>query len=305
VETPVLQTVHGGASARPFETTINAYGLPLYLRIAPELYLKRLVVGGVQRVYELGRNFRNEGADATHNPEFTALEAYQAWADYEVMRELARDLVLAAAVAVHGRPVALRRAADGTVAEHDLSGPWPVVPVHEAVSKATGAVLTPDSTAAEVRDVARGHGVHVPSGASPGEAVAALYDALVEPATTGPTFYTDFPVETSPLTRGHRDDPRLAERWDLVAFGMELGTAYSELVDPVEQRRRLTEQSLRAAAGDAEAMQLDEDFLRALEHAMPPTGGLGLGVDRVVMLLTGGPIRSTLTFPFTRPERTS
>jgi lysyl-tRNA synthetase class 2 len=305
VETPVLQTVHGGAAARPFETTINAYGLPLYLRIAPELYLKRLVVGGVQRVYELGRNFRNEGVDATHNPEFTALEAYQAWADYEVMRELARDLVLAAAVAVHGRPVARRRAADGTVVEHDLSGPWPVVPVHEAVSKATGAVLTPDTPAAEVLEVARAQGVHVPAGATPGEAVAALYDALVEPATAGPTFYTDFPVETSPLTRAHRADPRLAERWDLVAFGMELGTAYSELVDPVEQRRRLTEQSLRAAAGDPEAMQLDEDFLRALEHAMPPTGGLGMGVDRVVMLLTGGPIRSTLTFPFVRPERTS
>jgi lysyl-tRNA synthetase class 2 len=166
-------------------------------------------------------------------------------------------------------------------------------------------LLTPDSTTREVADAARAHGVHVPSGATPGEGVAALYDALVEPATTAPTFYTDFPVETSPLTRRHRHDPRLAERWDLVAFGMELGTAYSELVDPVEQRRRLTEQSLRAAAGDAEAMQLDEDFLRALEYAMPPTGGLGLGVDRVVMLLTGGPIRSTLTFPFTRPERSS
>jgi lysyl-tRNA synthetase class 2 len=305
VETPVLQSVHGGAAARPFETMINAYGLPLYLRIAPELYLKRLAVGGLQRVYEIGRNFRNEGADATHNPEFTSLEAYQAYADYESMRELARALVLAAAVALHGAPVAHRPAADGAVAVVDLSGPWPVVPVHEAVSKATGAVLTPDSLRDDVLSVCREHDVRVPPGAGAGEAVAALYEQLVEPVTLEPTFYTDFPVETSPLTRVHRTDPRLAERWDLVAFGMELGTAYSELVDPVEQRRRLTEQSLRAAAGDAEAMQLDEDFLRALEYAMPPTGGLGMGVDRILMLLTGGSIRSTLAFPFVRPERSS
>jgi lysyl-tRNA synthetase class 2 len=305
VETPVLQSVHGGASARPFVTTINAYGVPLYLRIAPELYLKRLAVGGMQRVFEVGRNFRNEGADTTHNPEFTALEAYQAWADYEVMRELARDLVLAAAVAVHGAPVTRRPGADGTPVQHDLSGPWPVIPVHEAVGKATGAALTPDSPREEVLELCRVVGVHTSPGASAGEAVTALYDALVEPATTEPTFYTDFPVETSPLTRPHRRDPRLAERWDLVAFGMELGTAYSELVDPVEQRRRLTEQSLRAAAGDAEAMQLDEDFLRALEYGMPPTGGLGMGVDRLVMLLLGAPIRTTLTFPFVRPDASS
>ncbi|MCU1670178.1 MAG: putative lysyl-tRNA synthetase [Blastococcus sp.] len=305
VETPVLQAVHGGAQARPFVTTINAYGLPLYLRIAPELYLKRLAVSGMQRVFELGRNFRNEGADATHNPEFTALEVYQAFADYNVMRDLTRDLILAAAVAVHGAPVAHRTLPDGRTTTVDLAVPWPVVPVHEAVSKATGTELTPATGRDDVLAVCRAHGVHVPLRATVGEAVVALYEALVEPRTTTPTFYTDFPVETSPLTRPHRSDPRLAERWDLVAFGAELGTAYSELIDPVEQRRRLTEQSLRAAAGDAEAMQLDEDFVSTLGYAMPPTGGLGLGVDRLVMLLTGGTIRSTLTFPFVKPERTT
>jgi lysyl-tRNA synthetase class 2 len=303
VETPVLQAVHGGAQARPFVTTINAYGLPLYLRIAPELYLKRLAVSGMQRIFELGRNFRNEGADATHNPEFTSLEAYQAFADYEVMRELTRELVLAAAVAVHGAPIACRVQPDGRAEAVDLAVPWPVVPVHEAVSKATGSLLTSTSSREDVLAVCRVHGVHVGAAATAGEAVVALYDALVEPTTTTPTFYTDFPLETSPLTRVHRDDPRLAERWDLVAFGAELGTAYSELIDPVEQRRRLTEQSLKAAGGDAEAMQLDEDFLGTLGYAMPPTGGLGLGVDRLVMLLTGGAIRSTLTFPFVKPDR--
>jgi lysyl-tRNA synthetase class 2 len=305
VETPVLQSVHGGAQARPFLTHINAYGLPLYLRIAPELYLKRLCVGGMQRVFELGRNFRNEGVDATHNPEFTSLEVYQAFADYHVMRELTRDLVLAAAVAVHGSPVAQLRSPDGQVSTVDLAAPWPVVPVHQAVSRATGVALSPESSPEEVQAACRDHGVHVPPRATAGESVVALYDALVEPVTTTPTFYTDFPLETSPLTRVHRDNPLLAERWDLVASGAELGTAYSELIDPVEQRRRLTEQSLRAAAGDAEAMQLDEDFLDALSYAMPPTGGLGLGVDRLVMLLTGGTIRSTLTFPFVRPEHSA
>ena len=302
VETPVLQTVHGGATARPFRTTINAYRQPLYLRIAPELYLKRMAVGDLPRIYELGRNFRNEGADATHNPEFTSLEAYQAWADYDDMRQLATDLVVTAAVAVHGEAIGYSRSADGRPVALDLSGPWPVVPVHEAVSKATGSVLTPDSSREDVLVVCREHGVRAAPAASAGEAVVALYEDLVEPTTEQPTFFTDFPAETSPLTRPHRRDPRLAERWDLVAAGMELGTAYSELTDPVEQRRRLTEQSLRAAAGDPEAMQVDDDFLRALEYALPPTGGLGLGVDRLVMLLTGSTIRATLSFPFVRPE---
>ncbi|GAB2928390.1 bifunctional lysylphosphatidylglycerol synthetase/lysine--tRNA ligase LysX [Rhodococcus aerolatus] len=301
VETPMLQAVHGGANARPFVTHINAYDTRLYLRIAPELFLKRLCVGGMGKVFELNRNFRNEGADATHNPEFTSLEAYQAYADYDVMRELTRELVVEAAVAVHGRPVARRVDPDGTVREVDLSGEWPVVTVHEAVSRACGTTLTSSSTLAEVSAVCRAHGVALPAETTAGEAVVELYDELVEGQTQAPTFYTDFPVETSPLTRVHRSDPRLSERWDLVAFGAELGTAYSELVDPVDQRERLTEQSLKAAAGDPEAMQVDEAFLTALEYAMPPTGGLGIGVDRVVMMLTGGAIRSTLAFPFVRP----
>lgn len=299
VETPILQVVHGGANARPFRTRINAYDTDLTLRIAPELALKRLCVGGLARVFEIGRNFRNEGVDGTHNPEFTSVEAYQAFTDYTGMRELTRELVLAMARAVHGSPVAVR--ADGTSA--DIGGSWPVVTVHDAVSTATGVRLTSASSAQVVRDVCRSRGVHVPAASTAGELVTQLYDALVEPATDLPTFYTDFPVETSPLARAHRSDPRLAERWDLVAFGAELGTAYSELTDPVDQRRRLTAQSLRAAHGDPEAMELDEGFLDALELGMPPTGGLGLGVDRVVMMLTGATIRQTLTFPFVRPDR--
>jgi lysyl-tRNA synthetase, class II len=293
-ETPVLQPVHGGANARPFVTRSNAYDMRLYLRIAPELYLKRLAVGGVERVFELGRNFRNEGVDATHNPEFTMLEAYEAYGDYTTMRRLARDLVLAAA----GRSPVLSR--DGVAV--DLRDPWPVVPVYEAVSTALGAPVTPDLTVPELRDLAVGAGVPHLADWGHGQLVLELYERLVEARTTAPTFYTDFPVDVSPLTRGHRNDPRLAERWDLVAFGMELGTAYTELVDPVELRKRLTAQSLRAAAGDPEAMELDEDFLDAFEYAMPPSGGLGLGVDRLVMLLTGRSIRETLPFPLVKPR---
>jgi lysyl-tRNA synthetase class 2 len=294
VETPTLQPVHGGANARPFVTTSNAYDMRLYLRIAPELYLKRLAVGGVERVFEIGRNFRNEGVDATHNPEFTMLEAYEAYGDYTTMRLLARDLVLGAA-------------GDGTVLERDgvrvdLREPWPVVPVYEAVSRALGEAVTPELSTARLRALAGSAAVPVNDGWNHGQLVLELYERLVEARTAGPTFYTDFPVEVSPLTRAHREDPRLAERWDLVAFGVELGTAYTELIDPVELRRRLTAQSLQAAAGDPEAMELDEDFLDAFEYAMPPTGGLGLGVDRLVMLLTGRTIRETLPFPLVKPR---
>ncbi|AKU15961.1 lysine--tRNA ligase [Luteipulveratus mongoliensis] len=298
VETPVLQAVHGGAAARPFRTHINAYDMDLYLRIAPELYLKRLCVGGMQRVFELGRNFRNEGVDATHNPEFTSLEAYAAYGDYNTMRELTREVLLEVATAVNGAPVARRP--EGDV---DLSAVWPVVPVHAAVSEATGTTLTSASPREEVAAVCRAQGVSVAPAATAGMLVVDLYEALVEKQTTFPTFYTDFPLETSPLTRQHREDPALAERWDLVAFGAEIGTAYSELIDPVDQRRRLAEQSMSAAAGDLEAMQLDESFLSALEFAMPPTGGLGLGVDRAIMMLLGANIRATLAFPFVRPQQ--
>ncbi|OLB81403.1 MAG: lysine--tRNA ligase, partial [Actinobacteria bacterium 13_2_20CM_2_71_6] len=297
VETPILQRIHGGANARPFRTHINAYDLPLYLRIAPELYLKRLAVGGVESVFELGRDFRNEGADATHNPEFTMLEAYQAYADYTVMRTLTRDLIIAAARAAYGRPVARR----GDV-EVDLDGEWPVIPVHGAVSTALGEEIDPGTSLDRLRTLAHAAAVPVDPGWGRGALVLEMYERLVEEHTVTPTFYTDFPTDVSPLTRAHRDDPRLAERWDLVAFGMELGTAYTELIDPVEQRRRLTEQSLRAAGGDPEAMELDEDFLRALEFAMPPTGGMGMGIDRLVMLLTGRSIRETLPFPLVKPR---
>ncbi|MFE9655979.1 bifunctional lysylphosphatidylglycerol synthetase/lysine--tRNA ligase LysX [Micromonospora sp. NPDC006431] len=297
VETPILQRVHGGANARPFVTHSNAYDLRLSLRIAPELYLKRLAVGGVERVYELGRAFRNEGVDHSHNPEFTVLEAYQAYADYHVMRELARELIVAAAVAVHGTPV-VRPPGSGEPV--DIGGEWPVRTVNEAISAALGEEVTADTDLAGLRKLCDSAGVSYDPRWGRGAVLLELYERLVEARTERPTFYLDFPTEVSPLTRQHRHDPRLAERWDLVAFGLELGTAYTELVDPTEQRRRLTEQSLKAAGGDPEAMELDEDFLTALEYAMPPTGGLGLGVDRLVMLLTGRSIRETLPFPLVR-----
>ncbi len=303
VETPILQRSHGGANAKPFVTHINAYDLRMYLRIAPELYLKRLAIGGIERIFELGRTFRNEGADATHNPEFTMLEAYQAYADYHDMRRLTQTLIVAAARAAYGLPVARRPEGD-----IDLSGDWPVVTVHDAVAAALlervpAAKLTVDTPADALAEWARAAGVRLDPSWNRGQVLLECYEHLVEAVTVAPTFYIDFPVEVSPLTRAHRNDARLAERWDLVAFGMEIGTAYSELVDPLEQRRRLTAQSLLAAGGDAEAMDLDEDFLQALEYGMPPTGGLGLGIDRVVMALTGRPIRETLAFPIVRPHR--
>jgi lysyl-tRNA synthetase class 2 len=301
VETPMLQPVHGGANARPFVTHSNAYDATLYLRIAPELFLKRLCVAGLGRVFELNRSFRNEGADATHNPEFTSVEAYQAYADYLDMRELTRQLILEVATAMYGSPIARRPGPDGTLTEVDLSRPWRSVTVHQAVSQACGVPVTVDTGLAELSRLCRAHGINRPPDASPGDLVTELYEVLVEKQTQQPTFYLDFPVESSPLTRVHRADPRLAERWDLVAFGTEIGTAYSELIDPVDQRQRLVEQSLRAADGDVEAMQVDEAFLSALEYAMPPTGGLGLGVDRLVMMLSGASIRQTLAFPFLRP----
>ncbi len=298
VETPMLQPVHGGANARPFVTHINAYDMRLYLRIAPELYLKRLCVGGVEKVFELGRTFRNEGVSFKHNPEFTMLEAYEAYADYMSMLDLCRTLIQNAAQAASGSQTLVH---DGV--EYDLSGQWPVYSINEAISRALGEEVTPASTVAELHKLASKADVPFDPAWGHGELILELYERLVEHSTLAPTFYKDFPTDVSPLTREHRDDPRLAERWDLVAFGTELGTAYSELVDPVEQRRRLTAQSLKAAGGDPEAMELDEDFLQALEYAMPPSGGLGIGVDRVVMLLTGKTIRETLPFPLVRPNK--
>ena len=297
-ETPVLQVLHGGANARPFITHINAYNIELYLRIALELYLKRLVVGGIEKVYEIGRIFRNEGADATHNPEFTMLEAYEAYGDYHTIGTLTRELIQAAARAGLGSTVVRRP--DGS--EHDIGGDWPWVGVHEAISAALGEEVTPDTSEDELRALSARAGVHQEPKWNRGQVVLELYEHLVEARTVTPTFYRDFPVEVSPLTRQHRGDPRLAERWDLVAFGAEIGTGYSELVDPQVQRERLTAQSLLAAGGDLEAMQLDEDFLRALEYGMPPSGGMGMGTDRLLILLTGATIRETILFPLVRPD---
>ncbi|MFF0147072.1 lysyl-tRNA synthetase class II [Amycolatopsis sulphurea] len=302
VETPMLQTVHGGANARPFITHINAYDMRMYLRIAPELYLKRLCVAGVERVFELNRNFRNEGVDATHNPEFTMLEAYQAYADYNSMRNLTRELVQHAAEAAFGAQIVRRADAEGRMAEHDISGDWPVIPVHEAVSLALGEEIDSETPVPVLRRLCTAAGITVPEEAGHGDLVLKAHEHLVEGSTVLPTFYTDYPTDVSPLTRQHRVNPRLAERWDLIAFGSEVGTAYTELTDPIEQRRRLEAQSLRAASGDVEAMELDEDFLLALEHGMPPTGGLGLGIDRLLMLLSGASIRQTVLFPFVRPQ---
>ncbi|MEU8460410.1 bifunctional lysylphosphatidylglycerol synthetase/lysine--tRNA ligase LysX [Streptomyces sp. NPDC029003] len=300
VETPMLQQIHGGANARPFRTHINAYDLDLYLRIAPELYLKRLCVGGMEKVFEMGRTFRNEGVSYKHNPEFTMLEAYQAFADYDVMLDLTRELIQGAATAAFGSPVAHKAGPDGALVVHDISGIWPVKTMYGAISEALGEEVDADTREPVLRRLCDAAGVpHRPEDTR-GDVVLEMYERLVEERTKLPTFYKDFPTDVSPLTRQHRKDPRLAERWDLVAFGTELGTAYSELTDPVEQRRRLTAQSLLAAGGDPEAMELDNDFLDALEYAMPPTGGLGIGVDRLVMFLTGLTIRETLPFPLVR-----
>jgi lysyl-tRNA synthetase class 2 len=297
VETPQLQLVHGGAAARPFSTHVNALDLDVTLRIALELYLKRAVVGGIDRVFEIGKNFRNEGIDSTHFPEFTMEELYQAYGDYDTVAELTRELVLAAARAV-GRTVV----PDGRGGEIDLEQPWRNATLHGLVSEAVGETVDSGTPARRLRTLAAERDVALKPEWDAGEVVLELYEQLVEHTLLAPTFVRDYPVSVRPLARDHRDDPRLAEAWDLVVAGTELATGYSELVDPVEQRRRLTEQSVKAAGGDPEAMQLDEDFLRALEHGMPPTGGQGMGVDRLVMLLTGQPIRETILFPLVRPE---
>ncbi|MEV4254237.1 bifunctional lysylphosphatidylglycerol synthetase/lysine--tRNA ligase LysX [Spirillospora sp. NPDC049652] len=298
VETPMLQPIHGGAAARPFRTHINAYDMDLYLRIAIELYLKRLVVGGIDNVFEINRNFRNEGADSTHNPEFTMLEAYGTYLDYNDMADLTQRMYQKAVVAALGTTVVRH----GDV-EIDLGlAEWPRVTLYGSVSERVGEQITPHTPIEDVRKIAEAHGVKCDPKWGQGKLVQELFEELIEHTLIQPTFVMDYPVETSPLTRQHRDEPLLTEKWDLIGFGTELGTAYSELVDPLEQRRRLTEQSLLAAGGDPEAMQLDEDFLRALEYAMPPTGGMGAGIDRMIMAFTGKGIRETILFPLVKPE---
>jgi lysyl-tRNA synthetase class 2 len=301
VETPMLQPIHGGANARPFVTHINAYDMKLFMRIAPELYLKRLLVGGIEKVYEMNRNFRNEGADSTHSPEFTMLEAYEVYGDYDTMQTTTQELLQEAAQAVFGAQVARRVNADGDVEEFDISGEWESVTVNEGISKALGEEVTADTEIGALKKLCDDAGIpHAPDWGR-GQVILEMYEHLCEEKTVLPTFYRDFPTDVSPLTRQHRDDPRLAERWDLVGWGAEIGTGYSELIDPTEQRVRLTAQSMLAAGGDVEAMSLDEDFLRALEYAMPPTGGIGAGIDRILMAFTGRNIRETILFPFVKP----
>lgn len=297
VETPMLQPIHGGATARPFKTHINAYDMELYLRIAIELYLKRLVVGGVEKVFEINRNFRNEGADSTHNPEFTMLEAYGTYLDYNDIADLTQRMYQKAVVAALDTTVVVH---DGV--EIDLGAEkWPRVRLYDLVSDAVGEEITTETTLDELRKIADRREVHWDAKWGSGKLVQELFEALVEHTLVQPTFVMDYPLETSPLARLHRDNPLLTEKWDLIGFGTELGTGYSELNDPIDQRHRLVEQSLLAAGGDLEAMQLDEDFLQALEYAMPPTGGMGAGIDRMIMAFTGKNIRETILFPLVKP----
>ena len=297
VETPMLQLVHGGAQARPFETHLNAFDQDMTLRIATELYLKRAVVGGIDRVYELGRVFRNEGVDSTHSPEFTTLESYEAWADMYVMAERMQEIILNAADAIGaGRRIETE---DGVI---DLDGDWAWVEVYPGLSEAVGQEITPQTDAETLRGIAERHEVKIDPAWDAEKLVIELFGEIVEPTLMNPTFVYNYPPAAQPLARAHREKPGVIEAWDLIIGGMERGTAFSELIDPVVQRERLTAQSRAAAAGDDEAMQLDEDFLRALEYGAPPMGGIGLGIDRLVMLFTGAGIRETILFPLLKPE---
>ncbi|MFC8501513.1 lysine--tRNA ligase [Pedococcus sp. NPDC057267] len=296
VETPIIQLVHGGAAARPFRTHMNAFDQDMTLRIALELNLKKAVVGGVDRVYEMGRIFRNEGVDATHSPEFTMLEAYQAYGDQTTIGALMRDLYLGVADALGSRTVQTER---GTV---DLDAEWRWLPVYDAVSEVLGETVTIDTDLETLRGYAAKHDVPVDPAWDKDKVFLELLGELVEPTLLQPTFLCDYPAVAQPLARPHRSKPGHIEAWDLIIAGVERGTGFSELVDPVVQREVLTAQSIKAAGGDHEAMQLDEDFLRALEYGAPPMGGLGLGIDRMIMLFTGANIRETILFPHLKPE---
>jgi lysyl-tRNA synthetase, class II len=298
VETPVLQSVPGGGLARPFRTHHEALGIPLYLRIALELHLKRLLVGGLERVYEIGRTFRNEGVSTKYNPEFTMLEAYQAFASYEDMMDLVEGLVKAAADAAIGTRRFTYR---GT--EIDLDEPWPRRTLIELVSEAVGGEVGLDTPVEELGDLCRSHGIEPHGSWGPGKLLLELFEKLVEETLIRPVLVRDFPREVSPLARPHRDDPRLTEHFDLIMGGVELAPAYSELADPDEQRARFEDQQRQRAAGEEEAHPFDEEFLLALEHGMPPAGGLGLGVDRLLVILTDAPsIREVILFPALRPD---
>ncbi len=296
VETPVLQLVHGGAAARPFNTHLNAFDTDMTLRIALELYLKRAMVGGADRVYEIGRIFRNEGIDSSHSAEFTMLEAYQAWGDQASIAAMTKRLVQNAADAALGT-----RVIDTPAGEIDLDGEWEWRPVYPTLSGSLGEQITPETPAAGLRKIAEAHSIEVNPAWPAQKLVMELFGELVEPHLLQPTFVCDYPPLAQPLAREHRSDPNLIEAWDLIIGGVERGTGFSELIDPVIQRERLLAQSLKAAAGDPEAMQLDEDFLAALEFGAPPMGGMGLGLDRLIMLLTGVGIRETILFPLLKP----
>jgi lysyl-tRNA synthetase class 2 len=297
VETPILQLTNGGAAARPFRTHLNAFDQPMLLRIALELDLKKAMIGGVDRVYEIGRTFRNEGLDSTHAAEFSMLEAYEAFGDLESMKALVRDLILDSARAV-GRTVVTGR--DGE--EIDLEQPWRSASLLELVSERLGVEVTVDTASEELVKLAAERDIELQPHWNAGEIVLELYEQLVEHTLVLPTFVEDYPESVRPLAKPHRSKPGLVEAYDLIINGVELVAAYTELNDPVIQRERLVQQSMLAAEGDPEAMELDEAFLRAMEHGMPPAGGMGMGVDRLVMLLTGAGIRETILFPLLRPE---
>ncbi len=298
VETPMLQVIHGGAAARPFKTFSNAYDMDLFLRIAPELFLKRCVVGGIEKVFEINRNFRNEGADSSHSPEFAMLEMYWAYADWQNMKELTRELVQNAARAVFGSHKVMHH--DGR--ESDLGRTWREVDFYGAISEKVGSEVTPDTKFEELKSIAHNIGLKVDPKWIHGKLAEEIFEFVYKDQLNQPTFVMGYPVDTSPLVREHRERKGIAEKWDLYIDGFELATGYSELIDPVIQRERLVEQARLGAKGDLEAMQVDEDFLRAMEHGMPPMGGVGMGIDRLLMALTGLGIRETILFPLVKPE---
>lgn len=299
VETPMLTTRAEGAAARQFETHMNAFDIDLFLRIAPELFLKRAAVGGVEKVFEINRNFRNEGVDATHSPEFAMLEAYEAYGDYDTMAVLTQDLVQTAALDAFGTTTVTL--ADGS--EYELGGEWAQLTMYGSLSQALGEEITHDTPDAVLVALLEKAEIDLaPARRNHGKLVEELWEHHVGSTLWAPTFVRDFPVETSPLTRDHRTHDGLVEKWDLYVRGLELATAYSELVDPVVQRQRFEAQALLAAGGDDEAMRIDEDFLTAMEHAMPPSGGMGMGVDRLIIAMTGQGIRDTILFPLVKPQ---
>ena len=298
VETPMLQVMHGGATARPFKTHSNAYDMDLFLRIAPELFLKRCVVGGIERVFEINRNFRNEGADSSHSPEFAMIESYQAYGDWNTIAKLTQDLIQEAAQAVFGSHVA--RHHDGR--EVNFGGKWREANLFDLISDGVGESVTPQTSLADLKKIAEKLGIKVDPKWVTGKLAEEIFEHVSEGKLDEPIFIKGYPVDTSPLVRGHRTIPGLVEKWDLYVEGFELATGYSELIDPVIQRERLIEQAALGAKGDVEAMNLDEDFLRAMEYGVPPMGGMGMGVDRLLMALTGLGIRETILFPLVKPE---